>query len=147
MSPNYYDNRNLTSEEVVSRIIFKGGVDMYIKIKSMMESNTQKAYSLVLGQCTDLLQRKVTQQAEWDQISSDQNSIAILEIIKTVILCFKYQKFLPFDLYQAKSNIYAFHQDYMTNQDYLQWFNNLVGEETEYNGFLYDQKIFYIVTK
>ena len=128
-------------------MIFKVKFYLHAKCKSVMDSNIHKAYSLVIGQCTDLLQRKVTQQAEWDQISSDQNSIAILEIIKTVILCFKYQKILPFDLYQAKSNIYAFHQDYMTNQDYLQWFNNLVGEETEYNGFLYDQKNFYIVTK
>ena len=120
---------------------------MYIKIKSMMESNTQKAYSLVLGQCTDLLQSKLKQQYQWDHISSKQDTINILEIIKTVKFRFKYQKFLSLTLCKSKANIYAFRQDGMTNKDYLQGFNNLVDAATVYTRSLNDQAIFDITTK
>jgi hypothetical protein len=49
----------LTPEEEVARMIFKGEVDAYIKRKGILYENVQKAYSLVLGQCTDLLQSKL----------------------------------------------------------------------------------------
>ena len=78
---------------------------------------------------------------------SDQKEISLLAIIKTVTFRFKYQKFLPLALYQSKSNIYAIFQDYITNREYLQRFNNPVDAETAYNWCLHDQVIFNIATK
>ena len=60
-------------------------------------------------------------------------------MIKIVTFFFEDHNFLPLALYQAKANIYVFRQDYMTDQDYLQRFNNLVYGEKSYNGWLRGQ--------
>ena len=44
----------------------------------------QKAYSLVLGQCTELLQSKLKQHADWEQVLIDQDVLALLRMIKTI---------------------------------------------------------------
>ena len=100
-------------------MVFKGKVELYAKRKSTMDSNIHKPYSLVFGQCSELLQIKMKQQSQWDYILLDQNAIALLEMINIVTFFFEDQNFLPLDLYQAKANIYVFCQDYMTDQDYL----------------------------
>jgi hypothetical protein len=64
----------------------------------MLDDNIQKAYSLVLGQCTDLLQSKVKQQAQWAATSQDQDAIALVNLIKTITFRFEDQKFLPLAL-------------------------------------------------
>ena len=58
------DPSALTSVEEVAKMIFKGELDSYIKRKAMLNDNIQKTYSLVIGQCTDLLQSKLKQQAQ-----------------------------------------------------------------------------------
>jgi hypothetical protein len=63
-------------------MIFKGEIDAYIKRKTMLEDNIQKAYSLVLGQCTDLLQSKLKQQTQWATIAQDQDAIELIGLIK-----------------------------------------------------------------
>ena len=128
-------------------MIFKDKVNLYINRKSLMDYNIHKALYLVLLQCTDLLQRKLKQQAQWDQILFDQNTIVLLAMIKTMKLRFEKQNFPPFALYQSKADIHVLHQDDITNQYYLQRFNNLVDLKTAYNRWLYDQAITEITTK
>ena len=113
----------------------------------MLDSNIHQAYLLVLGYCTNLIQIKPNQQTQWAQISPEQNTITLLEVIKTVTFSFEDQNFLPLDLYQSKSNIYVFRQDDMTNKYYLKRFNTLVDITEAYNGYLYDQAIINIFSE
>jgi hypothetical protein len=128
-------------------MIFKGELDSYIKRKAMLDNNIQKTYSLVIGQCTDLLQSKLKQQAQWATISEDQDAIALISLIKSITLRFEDQKFLPLALYLSKANFYNLRQGNMTNHDYLRRFQNLVDVATAYNGQLHDQAIIDITTK
>ena len=106
-----------------------------------MDDNVQKTYALVIGQCTDLLQSKLKQQSSWATISQAQDAIALLALIKTITFRFEDQKFLPLALYQSKSNLSNIRQGTMSNDDYLQRFQNLVDVASAYNGQLYDQAI------
>ena len=144
-APEVVDPTDMTPEEEVARMIFKGEVDAYIKRKGVLHDNVQKAYSLVLGQCTDLLQSKLKQQATWAAVSIDQDVIRLISMIKSITFKFEDQKFLPLALYQAKANLYNMRQGSMSNHDYLQRFNNLVDVATAYNGQLHDQAIIDIV--
>ena len=54
VAPTIVDAANLTAVEVVGNMIFKGKVDAYIKRDAVLDNTIQKAYSLILGQCTDL---------------------------------------------------------------------------------------------
>ena len=115
-------------------MIFKGLIDSYIKRVATLDSNIQKAYHLIIGQCTDLLQSKLKQQAQWSDISQNQDGIALITLIKTITFKFEDQKFLPLALYQSKANLYALRQSNMTNNEYLQRFQNLVDVASAYNG-------------
>ena len=133
--------------EEVAKMIFKGELDEYIKRKSMLDDNIQKANSLVIGQCTDLLQSKLKQQANWSTISQDQDAIALICLIKTITFRFEDQKFLLLALYQSKANLYNLRQADMTNHEYLQRFQNLIDVPTAHNGQLHDQGIIDIACK
>jgi hypothetical protein len=127
-------------------MIFKGEIESYIKRKSLLDDNIQKTYSLVIRQCTDLLQSKLKQQTAWASISQDQDDIALIGLVKTITFRFEDQKFLPLALYLSKASLYNLRQGNMANHDYLQRFQKLVDVATSYNGQLHDQAIVNIVT-
>jgi hypothetical protein len=84
-APSAVDPRSPTPAEQVSKMIFKGVIDAYIKRKSLLDDNIKKTYSLVIEQCPDLIQSKIKQQAQWTTISQDhQDVIALISLIKTI---------------------------------------------------------------
>jgi len=122
MSPTVVDPLVPTVPEQLLLMIFKGEVDAWIKRRAILDDNIQKAYSLILGQCTDLLQSKLKQQSQWLQTCLDQDAIALLAMIKAITFKFEDQKFLPLALHQAKCSLYAFRQGNMSCHEYLQKF-------------------------
>ena len=94
--------RITTQEDRTKEMIFKGKIDAYIKRQTILDDNIQKAYSLVLGQCTELLQSKLKQNANWQAISVAQDVIRLLAQIKTICYKFEEQKFLPLSLYRCQ---------------------------------------------
>ena len=97
----------------------------------MLDDRVQKADSLIIGQCTDLLQSKLKQQANWNTISQDQDAIALISLIKII----------TFQFYQSNANLYNLRQANMTNHEYLQTFQNPLDIATAYNGQFHDQAI------
>ena len=79
---------------------------------------------------------KLKQQADWGMISTDQDGITLIKLIKNIVYWFEDQKFLPLALYNAKANLYALCQGNMTNDDYLKKFNALVDVAGSYDGQL-----------
>lgn len=73
-----------TAVEKVQLLIFQGKLLAYIKREDLLLDNIQKAYSLVLEQCTDLLQSKMKQQTTWAAISSAQDTIELIKLIKSI---------------------------------------------------------------
>jgi hypothetical protein len=57
------------AEEEVSKMTFRGELRSHIKHKSVLDDNIQKAHSLVIGQCTNLLQSKLKQLSAWSTMS------------------------------------------------------------------------------
>ena len=106
-----------TPEETVASMIFKGELESYVKRKSILQDNLQKAYALVLGQCTELLQSKLKQQGTWQQVNTDQSVLDLLSLIKAITFKFDDQKFLPLALHEAKSSLYHFKQGNLTCHD------------------------------
>jgi hypothetical protein len=115
-TPEVVNPEALTPQEVTERLIFKGLINSYIKRIATLDGKIQKAYHLIIGQCTDLLQSKLKQQAQWSDISRAQDGIALISLIKTITFKFQDQKFLPLALYQSKANLYALRQSNMTKK-------------------------------
>ena len=92
----------------LTRSIFTKKIDLYVKRDGILDENLQKAYSLIFGQCTELLKSKLKSSVNWDAMSSNYDMFALLEAINTIIYKFDDQKYLPLSLHNAKTNFYNF---------------------------------------
>ena len=80
--PIIIDENDPIPKKWVLLLIFKGEIDAYIKRKGILDNNIKKAYSLVLGQCTDLLQSKLKQQANLAENVADTMSAKIPDLTR-----------------------------------------------------------------
>ena len=80
------------------------------KRKKLLQVNLEKAFSIVLGQCTYDLQKKLEANKDWETIFSTQNVLDLLEIIKMTTYKFDDEKYLPLSIHNAKSVFYQFRQ-------------------------------------
>ena len=73
----------------VRRIIFTREADEYVKRKTFLRENMKTAYTLILGQCTELLRAKLEASSKYEDIDDEQNPIDLLREIKSI--CFKFE--------------------------------------------------------
>ena len=59
-----------------------------MKRRSTLDENIQKSYSLVLGQCTDLLKSNLKQSNEWNIASTTYDFLILINIIRTITFNF-----------------------------------------------------------
>ena len=69
----------------------------------------------------------------WDTVSSTQNVIDLLELIK--IICYRYEddKYLPMSIHNTKSAFYKFNQRDLSLNDYRERFTNIEEIATSYD--------------
>ena len=103
----------------LNRTIAAKKIDLYINRDGILDENLQKAYSLIFGQCTEILKSKFKSSVNWDAMSSTYDMFELLEAIKKIIYRIEDKKYLPLSLHNAKINFYNFRQGTMTNPDYL----------------------------
>ena len=100
-------------------MLFNMELYVYMKSKSMLKYNIQKAYYLVLAQCIELLKIKPNHSKGWIEESTKMDVLDIIKIINSVIFQSEDQKYLTLFLHQAKINLYTLHHVNMSNADYL----------------------------
>ena len=94
----------------VENKMFELALGAHMKRTTMLEANIQKAYSLVLGQCTDLITTKIESSSRWDNIRSTQDVLLLLQEIKTICFKFEDHKYKPLALHMENVNFYNFRQ-------------------------------------
>ena len=73
-------------------------VDAYVKRDSILDENIQKAYSLMLGKCTELLKSKLKTTTDWTTVSTKFDILGLMKTIRSVIFKFEDQRYLPLSL-------------------------------------------------
>jgi hypothetical protein len=68
----------------------------------MLETHQGQAYSLILGQCTQLLQDKMKQDASWTRVSASYDPLKLYRLIKRVVLKQTENQY-PFAAVQSKA--------------------------------------------
>ena len=76
------------NDTVLVKMILNRKIDIYVKCDGILDENLQKAYSLIHGQCTELLKSKLKTSANWETVSSQYDMLGLLEAIKTIIYKF-----------------------------------------------------------
>ena len=102
-------------------------VNSYVRRDSILDKNIQQGYSLVLGQCTELLVSKLKTTLNWDTISTNFDYfLELIALTKSVVFKFEDQRYLPLLLHYAKTKFYSFRQHNLSNTEYLEKFTNMV---------------------
>ena len=120
-------------------------LSMAVKQEYLLYANLQKAYALVLGQCTELLQSKLKQHADWAMLQCNQDVLSLLKVIKGICYKFEDQKYAPLALNNAKHALFNLQQGDMSCSNYLEWFHNLMDVVTTYKGQLYNPRVLIMV--
>ena len=106
--------------------IWEKEVDEYVKRKCNLEENVKTIYSLVWGQCSDIMRQKLEALDNFNTIKAEGNGVDLLKAIKSLTFNFQSQKYLPHSIHESKRRFYLFSQGKMTTVAYHEQFLNIV---------------------
>jgi hypothetical protein len=87
--------------------IWEKEVDEYVKRKTYLANNMQTVYSLVWGQCTNVMRQKLEAlPTTYEQLTTDGDGLALLKAINNLVYNFQSQKYLAYALDKLVRQIY-----------------------------------------
>jgi len=93
---------------------------------SKLETHRGQVYSLILGQCTQLLHDKLKQAAEWTKVSTSYNPLTLFRLIEKTVLAQTEDQYPFATVYDQEHALYSFRQELMTNAQWYEKFNTRV---------------------
>ena len=78
---------------------------------------------MILAQCTQLLQDRMKQDADWDMVSTSYNPLQLYQLIKKTILAQTKDQYPFATVYEQELALYSFWQEMMTNPQWYERFN------------------------
>jgi hypothetical protein len=100
--------------------------------RSYRERNSQllkhrgQAFSLILGQCTQLHQDKMKQGVDWTMVSTSYNPLTLYRLIEKTILGQTEDQYPLATVYDQELAFYLFRQDSLSNPQWYKQFNTKV---------------------
>jgi len=86
-------------------------IEAIVKRENTLEENIGKLYSVIMGQCTELIKEKIKQTSGYIVISEAQDGLAALQLIRKISLNFEDFKYLPLATVQVKKQYFGFKQE------------------------------------
>jgi hypothetical protein len=100
--------------------------------RSYRERTTQltkyrgQAFSLILGQCTQLLQDKMKQDTDWNVVSTSYDPLSLYRLIERTILAQTDDQYPFATIYDQELAFYSFRQESLSNPQWYERFNTKV---------------------
>ena len=140
LTPPQDPSKNATNTQMH---IWEKKVDNFVEREDLLDANLEKAYQLVKGQCSDIIQAKLKALDNYNTMETNSNLIELLKSPKGITYNFNNQQYVPQLLYDTMSNFYHFRQPKdMTMIKYLEAFTNLVDIIEQYKGTIgHDQAL------
>jgi hypothetical protein len=82
--------------------IWTSEISTYVRRKVAVEDGLEKVFPLIMGQCTDSMRAKLEGEDEYNTITKDLDTIALLKMIKNTVYKFQSQRHPALSLHQAK---------------------------------------------
>ena len=121
--------------------IWEKMIDEYVRRISYLDENIKTLYSLVWGQCSDVIRQKVESHKDYEDIASSGDGIKLLVLLKGISFHFQSQKYLPHSIHEALKRYYNCSQGrYATTQAYMEHFQNVVDVVTTSGGSIAGHK-------
>jgi hypothetical protein len=93
---------------------------------SQLLKHRVQTFSLILGQCTQLLQDKMKQDVDWTTVSTSYDPLTLYQLIKMTILRQTEDQYPFATVYHQELAFYLFRQDSLSNPQWYEWFNTKV---------------------
>jgi hypothetical protein len=107
--------------------IWEKKVDEYVRRETNFHENLKTIYSLIWGQCTDIIRQKIQASDNYETMSTEGDRLDLLKAIKGLVFNFESQKYLPHALHESKHHFYLCQQkQHAATQAYLEQFQNIV---------------------
>ena len=102
-------------------------VDECMKKELILEVNMKTLYSIIWGQCTELMRQRIQALPEYKKMNSDADSLTVLKAIRNQAFNYQLQKDLAQALFEATNRLQTIVQDRnMSCQEYMDRFQNTV---------------------
>jgi len=98
----------------------------YQERKTQLTKNHGQAFSLILGQSTQLLQDKMKQDTDWNTVSTSYDPLQLYHLIEKTILAQTEDQYPFATVYDQEMGLYTFHQETMNNAQWYERFNTKV---------------------
>jgi plasmid stabilization system protein ParE len=90
--------------------IWEKKVDNHVTRETILKEKMKSSYSLIWGQCSEIMQQKVEGSPKFVYLSQNGDAIELLRIIKDIAYKYQIQKHVPHALHEAKKRFYNCHQ-------------------------------------
>ena len=104
------DQSATKDEEEVATMILKSEIQKFVDRKQKYEDNMNKAYALILGQCTKGLKAKLEARKDWDS-DIKNNCINLLKAIKEITYNYQDNKYPLESIYFAIKTVFTIKQE------------------------------------
>jgi uncharacterized membrane protein YgcG len=88
--------------------------------------NSSRVYALVLGQCSQALRNRMEAHDSWARINEQSGVMELLQLIQTCMIQRQTRQKPTHSLFEAESQVYAFKQRTLANNEYYERFKDLV---------------------
>jgi hypothetical protein len=73
--------------------VWEKKIDSHVKKEELLEENLKTIYSVVWGQCTNVIQARIEALNEHEDMQDKGDSVALLKAIKALVYNFQSQKY------------------------------------------------------
>ena len=106
--------------------IWRAKIKNYVIKESNYEMALQRAYGLILGQCTQNMLANLKALNEFEQFDEDADMLALLKGVKSLVFNFEVTKSLPDALVMALKNFYKlYHPKTMGDSEFLRIYKSV----------------------
>ncbi len=97
---------------------------------SQLITNRGNMFSVIKGQCQQVLTDKMLHDKEWDEVNASSDPLRLYALIEKTILAQTEDQYPPAIVYEQEVALYGFQQNNLTNQQYYERFNTKVDVAT-----------------
>ena len=98
----------------------------YKERNANLSKHRGQAFSLILGQCTQLLQDKIKQDTDWTAISTSYDPLSLYCLIEKTILAQTEDQYPFATVYKQELGFYSFRQETLTNAQWYERFDTKI---------------------
>jgi hypothetical protein len=98
----------------------------YHKRKSRLEKQRGQAFSMIRGQCMQVLLDKMKHDLDWTSTSKSYDPLTLLKLIEKTILAQTEDQYPYATVYEQECGLYSFQQQTMSNEQCYERFNTKI---------------------